>query len=70
MLKLTFESSFASLSAPTRKNEFLGVHASEMLRGLEPDTTVSASDNDSLPCEVCLNDRRNRGALVFDELKK
>jgi hypothetical protein len=70
MLKLTFESSFTSLFALTRENEFPGVHASEVLRCLKPDATVSASNDDSLPCEVCLNDRRNRVALVLDKLKK
>ena len=70
MLKLTFESSLTSLLALAREDEFPGVHSSEVLRSLEPDATVSASNNDGLSCEVCLSDRRNRTALVFDKLKK
>ena len=78
MLKLTFESSLTSpfessltsLFALTREDEFPGVHSSEVFCGLKPNATVSASNNDSLPCKVCLSDRRNRDDLVFDRLKK
>ena len=70
MVKRTFESSFASLFAPACEDEFLRVHASEMLRSLKPEAIVSASDNDRLPCEVCVNNWRNGIALVFDKLNK
>ena len=70
MFRLTSESRFTSLFALTCEDESPGVHASKVLCGLKPDATVSASNNDSLPCEVRLNDRRHRVALVFDKLEK
>ncbi len=64
---LTVNSRLSSVLAPASHNQPAGVHQRKVLRRLVANPSIRADDDDGLPRQINLDDRRHLGVLILEE---